>query len=87
MATKQRAGALVDALSIFQTYQINLTKLESRPIIGNPWEEMFYLDLDGNISEPNVAEAIDKLNQSCRFVKVLGSYPAAERKETDVEST
>jgi chorismate mutase/prephenate dehydratase len=84
MATKQKAGALVDALTVFQEYDINLTKLESRPIIGNPWEEMFYVDLDGNITEQAVAEAIDKLNQMCRFVKVLGSYPSADREATQV---
>jgi len=86
MATKQKAGALVDALMVFQQHEINLTKLESRPIIGNPWEEMFYIDLDGNISQPNVAEAIDQLTTMCRFIKVLGSYPSAERKATKVNS-
>lgn len=86
VATKQKAGALVDALMVFQEYQINLTKLESRPIIGNPWEEMFYIDLEGNISEQNVTEAIDKLSQMCRFVKVLGSYPSANRQVTEVSS-
>ena len=84
MATRQKAGALVDALTVFQSYHINLTKLESRPIIGNPWEEMFYIDLDGNISQQSVAEAIDQLTQMCRYVKVLGSYPSAEREVTSV---
>jgi len=59
--------------------------LESRPIIGNPWEEMFYIDLDGNISDQPVAEAIDQLTQMCRFVKVLGSYPSADRETTSVD--
>jgi chorismate mutase/prephenate dehydratase len=85
LATKQKAGALVDALTVFQTYGINLTKLESRPIIGNPWEEMFYIDLDGNIADQPVAEAIDQLTQMCRFVKVLGSYPSADRETTQVD--
>lgn len=85
MATKQKAGALVDALTVFQRYHINLTKLESRPIIGNPWEEMFYIDLDGNISDQAVAQAIDELTQMCRFVKILGSYPSAKRESTQVE--
>ncbi|MCP3675947.1 MAG: prephenate dehydratase, partial [Gammaproteobacteria bacterium] len=72
IATRQHAGALVDALLVFQNHGINLTKLESRPILGNPWEEMFYIDLDGNQAEQGVAEAIDELKQSCRYIKVLG---------------
>jgi len=86
LATRQTPGALVDALMIFQNHSINLTKLESRPILGNPWEEMFYIDLDGNIAEQQVAEAIDELKQSCRYVKILGSYPSSERKETQIAS-
>jgi len=86
IATRQHAGALVDALLVFQNHGINLTKLESRPILGNPWEEMFYIDLDGNQAEQGVAEAIDELKQSCRYIKVLGSYPSAERKATEVGS-
>jgi len=86
-ATRQEPGALVDALAIFQEHALNLTKLESRPIIGNPWEEMFYIDLDGNQSEQNVAEAINALRNKCRTVKVLGSYPASERKQTQVNTS
>ena len=84
LATKQQSGALVDALLIFQKHHINLTKLESRPILGNPWEEMFYIDIDGNQAEPNVAEAVNELNQTCRYFKVLGSYPSSERKATQL---
>ncbi len=87
LATGQHAGALVDALSVFQRYEINLTKLESRPILGNPWEEMFYIDMDGNIREQSVAQAIDDLTQICRFVKVLGSYPSAKRETTKVDTS
>jgi len=86
LATRQKAGALVNALMVFQNHGINLTKLESRPILGNPWEEMFYIDLEGNQAEQKVAEAIDELKQSCRYFKVLGSYPSAERKATQVVS-
>ena len=86
IATRQHAGALVDALLVFQNHGINLTKLESRPILGNPWEEMFYIDLEGNQAEQSVAEAIDEIKQSCRYIKVLGSYPSAERKATQVGS-
>jgi len=87
LATAQHAGALVDALLIFRQHGVNLTKLESRPILGNPWEEMFYIDLEGNQAEQEVAEAIDELKRSCRYLKVLGSYPSSERKVTQIKST
>jgi len=82
LATAQHSGALVDALMIFQQHGVNLTKLESRPILGNPWEEMFYVDLEGNQAEQEVAKAIDELKQSCRYLKVLGSYPSSDRKSS-----
>lgn len=76
MATSQEPGALIDALSVFRDRGLNLTKLESRPILGNPWEEMFYVDVQGNIAEDRVADALDALSRSARFLKVLGSYPS-----------
>lgn len=75
MATSHSPGALVNALSVFQKRKINLTKLESRPILGNPWEEMFYLDFEGNINDKNIEEAINELGPYTRFFKVLGCYP------------
>lgn len=78
MATSQRPGALMDALSVFRDRGLNLTKLESRPILGNPWEEMFYVDVQGNIDDEHVASALEALSQSTRFLKVLGSYPSED---------
>lgn len=48
MATGQQAGALVEALLVLRNHNLIMTKLESRPIHGNPWEEMFYLDVQAN---------------------------------------
>ncbi|MBN2572338.1 MAG: chorismate mutase, partial [Ignavibacteriales bacterium] len=75
IATSHSPGALVNALSVFQQRKINMTKLESRPILGNPWEEMFYLDFEGNINDKNIEEAINELGPYTRFFKVLGCYP------------
>lgn len=50
MATGQQAGALVEALLVLRNHNLIMTKLESRPIHGNPWEEMFYLDVQANPS-------------------------------------
>ncbi|MDD3559021.1 MAG: prephenate dehydratase [Melioribacteraceae bacterium] len=84
IATAQTAGSLVDALNVFRKYGLNLTKLESRPVMGNPWEEMFYLDFLGNIADEKVKKAVEELNKHTRFVKVLGSYPSQEITKTKV---
>ena len=85
LATAHKAGSLVQALSIFKDYGINLTKLESRPIIGNPWEEMFYLDFQGNIQNEKVKTLLDEVGKHTRYLKILGCYPAKDFEETKVE--
>lgn len=76
--TANKPGALVSALSIFKERGINLTKLESRPVPGNTWEEMFYLDFHGNVESEQVKQALADLTRSVRFIKVLGCYPACD---------
>jgi len=85
MATSHTPGSLVEALNVFRKSNVNLTKLESRPIIGNPWEEMFYLDFEGNITSELVQKVLDELGQHTRFLKVLGSYPSQELEHTKLE--
>ena len=85
MATAQKAGALAEVLLIFRDRNINLTKLESRPIPGNPWEEMFYLDFEGNIENEIVKDALQDLTRSVRFIKILGSYPSNELIKTQAQ--
>ncbi len=77
IATSQEPGSLVEALLVFRDRGINLSKLESRPVPGNPWEEMFYVDLEGNTTAPEVSRALQDLTRVTRFLKVLGCYPAA----------
>lgn len=78
MATAQRPGALVDALLVFRENALNLVKLESRPIPGNPWEELFYIDFEGNADDEGVKDALAALVREARFLKVLGSYPSCD---------
>lgn len=78
MATSHTAGSLVEALNVFKENNVNLTKLESRPILGNAWEEMFYLDFEGNIKDTSVQKMLDELGKHTRFFKILGSYPSQE---------
>jgi prephenate dehydratase len=77
--TRHYPGALVDCLKIFQKYSLNLTKLESRPIPENPWEYVFYAAFEAGIDSDEVKSAIGELTLHALFVKLLGSYPKAEK--------
>lgn len=85
LATAHKAGSLVQALSVFKDFGINMTKLESRPIMGNPWEEMFYLDFQGNIQTQKVKELLDEVGKHTRYLKILGCYPSKDFEKTKVE--
>jgi len=81
-----RPGALVRALSCFSREQVNLERLESRPSRRKPWEYMFFTDADGYADEVNVRAALRELTRLNPFVRVLGSYPAADRPATAADS-
>ena len=68
-------GALYRALGALAMHEIDMAKIESRPIEGRPWEYAFYLDIIGRQDEPNVAHALSNLTRMAELVKVLGSYP------------
>ncbi len=74
MSTHQQSGALVDALLILKQHNINMCKLESRPIQGNPWEEMFYIDVQANIHSEDMQLALKELNEIAKQIKILGCY-------------
>ncbi|MCB0319522.1 MAG: bifunctional 3-deoxy-7-phosphoheptulonate synthase/chorismate mutase [Bdellovibrionales bacterium] len=84
MATAQKPGALVEALQQFRENDISLTKLESRPVLGNPWEEMFYLDFEGSIEDERITHVLEEVRKHTRFLKVLGSYPSTDISRTEV---
>jgi len=70
-----RVGALHRMLLPFAERRINLTKIESRPSKKKAWEYLFYLDFEGHVDDPAVAEALDLVQGECLSLKVLGSYP------------
>jgi prephenate dehydratase len=70
-----KPGALFRALGAFALREIDLSKIESRPIEGRPWEYAFYVDVVGNVSEEPLAGALENLRGVAELVKVLGSYP------------
>ncbi len=86
LATGQKPGALVECLLILKEKGINMCKLESRPIQGRPWEEMFYLDVEQNLKSMAMQEAISRLTEETNFIKILGCYPIEHISPTSVPS-
>jgi prephenate dehydratase len=76
MAVHDRPGSLLASLQPFAQRQINLTKLESRPRPGAPFEYVFYVDLERAADDPDVVEALKEVGEHTSLLKVLGSYPA-----------
>lgn len=85
MSTSQEAGSLVESLLVLQRYGINMTKLESRPIMGNPWEEMFYVDLEAHLDSDEMQQALGELTKITKHLKVLGCYPRENVQPTQVK--
>ena len=83
-ATGQDAGSLVNALAAMRDNNINMLKLESRPVPGKPWQEMFYLDVEGNLNDPQVDRALLQMRPHTRRMKILGCYPTDAVKPVDV---
>ncbi len=77
-AAQNRPGSLYAAMSCFALRNINLTKIESRPLRGKPWEYLFYVDLIGHVSNSVIAGAIEELAQTTTFLRILGSYCPTE---------
>ncbi|MCD5397375.1 prephenate dehydratase [candidate division NPL-UPA2 bacterium] len=75
---KDQVGALYAILQPFKKQGINLTKVESRPSRRKAWDYYFFVDLKGHYQDERVKKAIGELEKECRFLKVLGSYPAGE---------
>jgi prephenate dehydratase len=78
MAGDDRPGSLFRSLQPFADRGVNLTKLESRPRRGAPFEYVFYIDLDGSLEQDHVAAALDEVRLHTSMLKVLGSYPASK---------
>jgi prephenate dehydratase len=73
-------GALFKALSVFALRDINLTKLESRPMRGRPWEYLFYVEVDARRDDLACARALTHLAEFARWTRVLGMYRGAEKR-------
>ncbi len=76
-STAHRPGSLFDCLRVFAGRGINLTKIDSRPLRGRPWEYFFYLDFLGNAKEARCRAALKELKKHTDFLRVLGCYETA----------
>jgi prephenate dehydratase len=76
-STRNVPGALFKCLSVFALRDIDLTKMESRPLRGRPWEYFFCLDFAGSVKEERCRKALDHLREVTTFLRVLGCYESA----------
>ena len=78
LISDDKPGSLLKSLNIFSDLNVNLTKLESRPILGRPWEYKFYIDYElSNLQIQN--ELIKKIDSVSKEFKILGHYPKANQ--------
>lgn len=75
-STPHEVGALYKVLSNIFNNKLNMLKIESRPIYNKPWEYYFYVDIQGNLLNDNVKNAIEKIKKDCSYFHILGNYRA-----------
>jgi len=78
VAAGDSAGALSRCLQPFADRGVNLTRLESRPAAGEAWRYLFYMELDGHVTDRRVLTALEDIRNESSFVRVLGSFPRPE---------
>ena len=78
-STPHERGALRRVLEVFDEEGLNLTRIESRPLRGQRWQYAFFTDLEGHREDPAVQSALVRLQKGGAMVRVLGSYPRADR--------
>lgn len=78
IALAHKPGSLGEVLARFGARGVNLTRIESRPVLGSPWQYRFYLDLEGHAASEPVRAALEELKAVTTEVRVLGTYPRAE---------
>jgi chorismate mutase/prephenate dehydratase len=81
-ATRHEEGALLRCLAALAEHHLSLSKLESRPRPGMPWEYLFYADFEGNIADPDVEKAVRELQSRASYLKILGCYPSRTSPDT-----
>ena len=80
-AVRDKVGALHDALSTLKKYNVNMTKIESRPSRSKAWEYYFFVDVEGHAADSHLQQALGDMTEHCILLNVLGSYPKAKGRE------
>jgi len=75
---KHEPGTLFRIIKNFNNYNVNLTKIESRPTKSENWEYNFYVDFEGHAKNLRISEMLEKIKNETLFMKILGSYPSAK---------
>jgi len=75
---KHEPGALYRIIKNFHDFNINLTKIESRPTKSTNWEYNFFVDFEGHAKNLQISEMLEKIKKETIFMKILGSYPSAK---------
>ncbi len=75
---KHEPGSLFRIIENFHSYNVNLTKIESRPTKSKNWEYNFYVDFEGHAKNPQILKMLEKIKNKTLFMKTLGSYPSAK---------
>ncbi len=83
LGLKDSPGALNEVLTILSEKDINLAKIESRPVKGKQWKYLFFLDMLNHRDDPEIGEACGLLEKTCSYYEWLGSYPRAENLTTN----
>ena len=73
-SSPNKVGLLYDSLEIFKRNDLNMIRIESRPIVGKPWEYFFYIDFEGDINNIHVKKAINYIQDNSSYFKFLGTY-------------
>ncbi len=77
-SVRHQAGALYKALHPFERHAVNMTMIESRPTKKRPWEYIFFIDVQGHHTYPDIVESLKEMKEHALFIKILGSYPEAD---------
>lgn len=78
LSVSNEAGALAEVLNAFRAEGIPLVKLESRPTVNNAWQELFYLDFEGNVGDQRVQRVLEEVRRHTMYLRVLGTYPSRD---------
>ncbi len=74
LTVAHKVGELQSILKTFSDRNLNLMKIESRPMPERPWEYFFYIDIEGNLSYPGIADMMDEIKNRSTFFRILGNY-------------